>query len=87
MMRYSNIESRLCKYCFNQAETGSYRERNGQVSRELVCFRCEGLTNKALEAIDKRKPNINIVPTESICEMCGSIKYTSECDCEDDLPF
>jgi len=49
---------RLCKYCADEAQTISYRERSGQVSKEIVCFRCHNLTNEALQDVDKRKPNI-----------------------------
>ncbi len=45
---------KLCKYCFNDAETMSYRERDGQVSKEIVCNKCHSLTNEAIAKFDKR---------------------------------
>lgn len=40
---------RKCKYCDNEAELKSYRERSGQVSSEIVCYECHYKTNEELE--------------------------------------
>ena len=41
--------NRLCKYCSNEAETVSYRERSGQVSKEIVCWDCHYKSNEAIK--------------------------------------
>lgn len=49
-----DVDAPLCKYCNNIARIKSYRERNGQTSSEIVCYRCHESTNEELTKIDKR---------------------------------
>lgn len=42
-----------CKYCNNPATMKGYRERNGQTSSEVVCYRCNDLTNEAIDKLNK----------------------------------
>ena len=53
LKKQHEIKSQLCKYCDNVATIISYRERDGQVSKEITCHRCHELTNEGLKAIDK----------------------------------
>ena len=40
-----------CQYCKNPAEMKGYRERDGQVGSEIVCYSCASKTNEELKQI------------------------------------
>lgn len=44
-----------CKYCNNIGDKVSYREKSGQVNKELVCDICHNLTNEVLKLKANRR--------------------------------